>query len=58
MILTKKPLETANQMNLLFCTTKPMILPDDRQRELAVALADLLLSAAAEPASPGEGDRS
>ena len=40
------------QMNLLFCDSKPMMLPDDKQRELAIALADLLLNAAAEPAEP------
>jgi hypothetical protein len=37
------------QMNLLFCDSKPIVLPDDKQRELAMALADLLLSAAVEP---------
>jgi hypothetical protein len=40
------------QMNLLFCDSKPMALPEDRQRELAVALADLLLQAALEPSEP------
>lgn len=39
-------------MNLLFCDSKPMLLPDDKKRELAIALADLLLSAVAEPAEP------
>src|SRR5436190_15279616 len=29
-----------------------MMLPDDRQRELAIALAELLLGAAAEPTDP------
>jgi len=37
------------QMNLLFCDSKPMVLPDGKQQELAVALADLLLNAAVEP---------
>jgi hypothetical protein len=46
-----QPKKTAGapQMNLLFCDSKPMALPEDRQRELAVALADLLLNAALEP---------
>ena len=43
------------QMNLLFCDSKPMMLPDDKQRELAIALADLLLGAAAEPTEPDPG---
>ena len=46
----KKRLETP-QMNLLFCDTKPMVLPEGKQRELAVALADLLLNAVVEPCS-------
>ena len=37
------------QMNLLFCDSKPMVLPEGKQRELAVALADLLLNAMVEP---------
>ena len=40
------------QMNLLFCDRKPMMLPDNKQRELAIALADLLLNAATEPTEP------
>jgi hypothetical protein len=40
------------QMNRLFCDSKPMMLPDDKQRELALALADLLLNAATEPTEP------
>ena len=44
------------QMNLLFCDSKPMMLPDDKQRELAIALADLLLSAATEPSEPDSGE--
>ena len=48
-----KPRKTpeTTQMNLLFCDSKPMMLPDDKQRELAIALADLLLNAATEPNS-------
>jgi hypothetical protein len=44
------------QMNLLFCDSKPMTLPDDKQRELAIALADLLLNAATEPSEPDSGE--
>ena len=44
------------QMNLLFCDSKPMMLPDDKQRELAIALADLLLNAATEPSEPDSGE--
>ena len=46
----------ATQMNLLFCDSKPMVLPDDKQRELAIALADLLLNAAIEPTDPDSGE--
>jgi hypothetical protein len=42
----------STQMNLLFCDSKPMMLPDDKQRELTIALADLLLNAATEPTEP------
>jgi hypothetical protein len=51
----KKTLETM-QMNLLFCDSPPMMLPQNKQRELAVALADLLLNAAVESSEPVEGD--
>jgi hypothetical protein len=47
-MVPRKTPETT-QMNLLFCDSKPMMLPDDKQRELALALADLLLNAATEP---------
>jgi hypothetical protein len=50
MLPRKTPEST--QMNLLFCDSKPMMLPDDKQRELTIALADLLLHAATEPAEP------
>ena len=50
-MIPRKTTET-KQMNLLFCDSKPMMLPDDKQRELAIALADLLLNAATEPAEP------
>ena len=45
---TKKTLGMP-QMSLQFCDSKPMVLPEGKQRELAVALADLLLSAVVEP---------
>lgn len=41
-------------MNLLFLDSKPMMLPQDKQRELAAALADLLLHAAGESIEPRE----
>jgi len=50
-MIPRKTRETT-QMNLLFCDSKPMMLPDGKQRELAIALADLLLNAATEPAGP------
>jgi hypothetical protein len=50
----KKPITT--QMNLLFCDSEPMTLPQDRQRELAMALADLLLDAAAGKAIEPEAE--
>jgi hypothetical protein len=42
------------QMNLPLCETPPMTLPQDKLRELAAALADLLWSAAVatEPSEP------
>jgi hypothetical protein len=54
-MVPKKTPETT-QMNLLFCDSKPMILPTDKQRELAIALADLLLNAATDPTDPGSGE--
>jgi hypothetical protein len=45
------------QMNLQFCRNEPMLLPEDKQRELAIALADLLLKAVIfEPTPCHEGD--
>ena len=54
-MIPKKTSETT-QMNLLFCDSKPMMLPNDKQRELAIALADLLLNAATEPTEPDSGE--
>ena len=52
----EQPLTT--QMNLQFCKNEPMQLPQDKQRELALALADLLLNAAVgEHTQAEEGDR-
>jgi hypothetical protein len=52
----EQPLKT--QMNLQFCKNEPMQLPQDKQRELALALADLLLNAAVgEHTQAEEGDR-
>jgi hypothetical protein len=53
-MLPRKTLET--QMNLTFCDSKPMMLPDDKKREPAIALADLLLNAATEPSEPDLGE--
>jgi len=53
--MTPKKTPEANQMNLLFCDSKPMALPQDKQQELAAALADLLLSGAPEPAETDAG---
>ena len=54
-MVPRKTPETT-QMNLMFCDSKPMILPDDKQRELTIALADLLLNAATEPSEPDSGE--
>jgi hypothetical protein len=51
----KKTPETT-QMNLLLCNSMPMTLPADKQRELAIALADLLLNAATDPTESGPGE--
>lgn len=48
--MTSRKTPETTQMNLLCCDSKPMMLPDDKPRELAMALADLVLDAAAEPA--------
>jgi hypothetical protein len=55
MLLRKTPETT--QMNLMFCDSKPMMLPDDKKRALAIALADLLLNAANEPSEPDSGEK-
>jgi hypothetical protein len=52
--MTPKRTRETIQMNLLFLDSKPMMLPQDKQRELAAALADLLLHAAGESIEPGE----
>ncbi len=49
--------ELGTQMNLLFCDNKPMVLPEGKQRELAMALADLLLNAVVERREPGEEEQ-
>ncbi len=56
--MTPKETPSTMQMNLQFCNREPMILPQDKQRELAIALADLLLNAAVvEPTESAKGDR-
>jgi hypothetical protein len=55
--MTPKKAPLITQMNLLFCNSEPVRLPPDRQQELAVALADLLLHAVAvRPTEPDAGD--
>ncbi len=54
-MMPRKTLETG-QMNLLLCDSKPMMLPEGKQRELAIALADLLLNAAAESTELDSGE--
>jgi len=53
--MTPRKTPEKTQMNLLFCDSKPMMLPEGKQRELAIALADLLLGAAAEPTKRDPG---
>lgn len=56
--ITPKKAPLTTQMNLLFCSRESMPLPQDRQQELAIALADLLLNAAAVgPTEPDAGDQ-
>ena len=48
----------ASQMNLPFRKSEPVRLPQDKQRELELALADLLLNAVVvEPAPADKGAR-
>lgn len=53
--MTPKETPSTMQMNLQFLNGEPMILPQDKQRELAIALADLLLNAAV--VEPTESDK-
>ncbi len=56
--MTPNELPSMMQMNLQFCRSEPMLLPEDKQRELAIALADLLLKAViVEPTECDEGDQ-
>jgi hypothetical protein len=43
--MTPRETLAAAQLNLLFNNHEPLTLPQDKQRELAMALADLLLNA-------------
>lgn len=55
--MTPKETPSTLQMKLQFLNREPMILPQDKQRELAIALADLLLNAAiAAPTDSDKGD--
>jgi len=56
--MTPKEPPSRMQMNLQFCRSEPMLLPEDKRRELAIALTDLLLKAAiVEFTQDDEGDR-
>jgi len=56
--MTSKETPSTMQMNLQFLNSEPMILPQDKQRELAIALADLLLNAAVvESTESDKGER-
>jgi hypothetical protein len=43
------------QWNLSLLNVSATAIPDDRQRELTLALVELLISAAGEGAAPGNG---
>jgi len=49
--------EAMAQMILPLLESKPLMLPPDKQRELASALADLLLEAAIQFETPAGGDQ-
>jgi hypothetical protein len=56
--MTPRETPPTTQMNLQFINSEPMILPHEKQRELAMALADLLLNAAVvETTELDQGDR-
>jgi hypothetical protein len=56
--MTPKETPSTMQMNLQFLNSEPMILPQEKQRELAIALADLLLKAAVvESTESDKGER-
>lgn len=56
--MTPRETPLTMQMNLQFNASEPMRLPQDKQRELAMALADLLLNAAViDPTESDEEDR-
>ncbi len=55
--MTPKKMPGTIQMNLLLSDSEPMMLPQDKHRELTVALADLLLNAAVEPLELDRGER-
>ena len=56
--MTPRETSPTTQMNLQFNNSEPLILPQGKQRELALALADLLLNAAVvNPTESDEGNR-
>jgi hypothetical protein len=57
----RQPVEPSLQLNLSILTAKACVIPDDKQKELMLALVELLSSAAAEDVQPqgnGGGDES
>jgi hypothetical protein len=56
--MTPRETPPTTQMNLQFNNSELLILPQGKQHELALALADLLLNAAVvNPTESDEGDR-
>jgi hypothetical protein len=56
--MTPREILPAAQLDLHFSSQEPLMLPQDKQRELAMALADLLLNATvSESAEPDKEDR-
>jgi hypothetical protein len=57
----RRPVEPSRQLNLSLLTAKASVIPDDKQKELTLALVELLASAASEGVRPqvhGGGDES
>jgi hypothetical protein len=48
----RQPVEPSLQLNLSLLTATASVIPDDKQKELMLALVELLSSAAAESVQP------